>query len=273
MGEGDSRKMPRKGIQSVEIGFDILAAMMQARRPLPLKDISKLTGLPSSKLHSYLVSLVSRDVVIQHSDTGRYGLGPLALKLGLAVLDQFDLFTATRPVMRSLAEEIGHTVFLGVWGNRGPTIIHRVDGPLSQIVLDLRVGSVLPVLRSAVGRNLAAYVPESLVRPLITPEMEAARGSNSGPDSLEHPQTYAMAERVFEEARQHGIARARGGLMSDFTALSVPIFDFSGHVYGALTIMGRTNVFDDSLDGEPAHQLKAACREISEAGGWREEAG
>lgn len=264
------RKSARKGIQSIEIGFSILTVLMGSTRPLPLKTISSLSGLPPSKIHSYLVSFTALGVVTQQADTGRYGLGPLALKLGLGFLDQFDLFSATRPVMASLADEIGATVFLGVWGNRGPTIIYRVDGPLSETVLDIRVGSVLPILRSAVGRNLAAHMPTSIIRPLVTQELsQLAVGADR--DSVDDPHTLLTVEKMFEMVRSAGISRVRGGLMSDFTALSVPIFDYSGATYGALTVMGRYNSFDDDLAGPAAAKLKAACAEISTACGYAPE--
>ena len=265
--EQAERKSARKGVQSIEVGFSILAVLMNSARPLPLKKISQLSGLPPSKVHSYLVSFTGLDVVKQNADTGHYGLGPLALKLGLAFLEQFDLFSATRPVMADLAEEIGVTIFLGVWGNRGPTIIYRADGPLSETVLDIRVGSVLPILRSAVGRNLAAHMPSSIIRPLIAQELSQFMVSSEA-DTIEDPHTLLTAEKMFERVRTEGISRVRGGLISDYTAMSVPILDYSGATYGALTIMGRYNTFDDSLDGDAARKLKAACATISSACGY-----
>lgn len=263
------RRPARKGIQSIEIGFKVLDALMGAARPLPLKRISQLTGLPSSKVHSYLVSFTLLDVVSQNPETGHYSLGPFALKLGLGFLEQFDLFSATRPVMADLAEEIGATIFLGVWGNRGPTIIHRVDGSLSETVFDIRVGSVLPILRSAVGRNLAAHLPGSMIKPLIAQEIAQFR--IVGEDTIEDPHTLLTAERMLAQVRHDGIARVRGGLLSDFSALSAPIFDFSGAIYGALTLMGRFNYFDDSLTGSAALKLKAACAMISASCGYSPE--
>jgi DNA-binding IclR family transcriptional regulator len=261
------RKAARKGVQSIEIGFAILDVLMNSARPLPLKKISQLSNLPPSKVHSYLVSFTALEVVKQEAGTGYYGLGPRALKLGLAFLDQFDPLSATRPVMADLADEIGVTVFLGVWGNRGPTIIYRADGPLSETVFDIRVGSVLPILRSAVGRNLAAHMPSNVIRPLVAQELSHFMASGVA-DSIEDPHTLVTAEKMFEKVRTDGISRVRGGLISDYSALSVPIFDFSGSPYGALTIMGRYNSFDDNLDGLPASKLKAACLDISTACGF-----
>jgi len=268
MNRSEDVKPLRKGIQSIEVGFSILSVLMQSPRPLALKAICARCGLSPSKVHSYLVSFCALEVVVQDRDTGCYYLGPFALKLGLGFLDQFDLFSATRPVMADLADEISANIFLGVWGNRGPSIIYRVDGPLSQAVLDIRVGSVLPVLRSAVGRNLAAHLPDNLVRPYINAELEQMKPDRLGEDTVEDPKTLVTTEKMLENIRRKGISRCRGGLMSDFTAISVPIFDYSGAVYGALTVMGRINSFDDSYDGVPARKLKEACRQISISCGY-----
>jgi DNA-binding IclR family transcriptional regulator len=126
---------------------------------------------------------------------------------------------------------------------------------------------VLPILRSAVGRNLAAHMPRSIIRPLIAQELSQFMVSSEA-DTIEDPHTLLTAEKMFEKVRTEGISRVRGGLISDYTAMSVPILDYSGATYGALTIMGRYNTFDDSLDGEAARKLKAACATISSACGY-----
>ena len=271
LNDGRNRKSTRKGIQSIEVGFAILSVLMESARPLPLKSISQQSGLSPSKVHSYLVSFTALDVVSQDPQSGLYSLGPFALKLGLGFLEQFDLFSATRPEMSRLAEEIGVTVFLGVWGNHGPTIIYRVDGPLSQAVLDIRVGSVLPILRSAVGRNLAAHLPWSVVKPIAVEEIGRMNPGTIAQDTAEDPLTLVTFQKMLEKIRADGISRCRKGLLSDYTAISVPIFDFSKAVVGGLTMMGRINSFDDDFDGTPAIRLKEACARISSVCGFTKE--
>ena len=52
--------------------------------------------------------------------------------------------------MYELRDRTGGPVFLSVWGNRGPTTIHRIEGEL-WLPAEMRVGTVLPVL-SATGQ-------------------------------------------------------------------------------------------------------------------------
>lgn len=58
-----------------------------------------------------------------------------------------------------ISAELGHTVFLGVWGNESLIIVNRVESGKNQPLLELSVGSVLPLLSSALGRNFLNHVP------------------------------------------------------------------------------------------------------------------
>ena len=67
-----------------------------------------------AKAHPYLVSFGKLGLIEQDAASGRYGLGPLALQLGLISLQQFDPVRLATPRIVELAQLIGHTV-----GDRG----------------------------------------------------------------------------------------------------------------------------------------------------------
>lgn len=251
----------KNGIQSINVGFSILNVLLKSPKPLPLKDISEQSGLSPSKIHSYLVSFLNLGVVEQNENTGYYSLGRYCLKLGLGYLDQVELMTICKPKMEELARDLGHTVFLGVWGNRGATIINRVDGAFSQTIFDLRIGSVLPLLSSALGMNFAAHLPSAIIQPMLINEMNDAQRYNG-------PQDSAEINDMLESIRKNRVSYSRGGILSDYTAISTPIFDFSNTMIAGLTIMGRINSLDDRIDGPSVLQLKEAGRAISEARGY-----
>ncbi|MDA0708510.1 MAG: IclR family transcriptional regulator [Proteobacteria bacterium] len=261
-------KTARKGVQSIEIGFSILAVLQQSTKPLPLKTISERSELAPSKVHSYLVSFCSLDIVIQHSDTGYYSLGSFALKLGLSYLDQFDLFSTSKPIMERLAEDIGETIFLGVWGNQGPSIIHRVDGPQSQTVLDIRVGSVFPLIRSSLGRIFAAHMPKSTIKPILQKEVESNIRTGQYKEDIENPQNLIDVYKMLDKVHADGFSRCRGGLLYDFTAMSVPIFDYAGSIAASLTMIGLRGSLDDEIEGRPAQALIKASKTISSSCGY-----
>ena len=258
----------RRGIQSIEIGFRILDYLLTTLRPVPLKMIAAGTGMSAANVHYYLVSFQAVGIVRQEADTGCYALGPYALKLGMAAIEQFDVFTAARPVMAELATTIGHTVFLGVWGNRGPTIVYRVEGGASRPIIELRVGSVLTLLRSALGRNFLAHLPPDLTRPMLAQELAEGAPNGRRPKADDTPGSPAEVADMTAAIRRNGISRCRDALLANFTSLSAPIFDQTGFMIAAITLMGPIGVLDDDLAGPTAQALRDQARAISAIAGW-----
>lgn len=269
MDEKSSKKASRKGIQSIEIGFRVIDFLVTAGRPLPLKEISAGTGLSASKLHFYLVSLLEIGVVHQDNKTGYYGLGPYTLKLGIAGLEQFDIFAAARDRLIDLANDIGHSVFLGVWGNHGPTIVYRADGSYSRSVFELRVGSVLPVLRSALGRLFLAYLPEGLTSNFVEAELADMSRRPFQVESNDVPRNRLEVRELIAGIRKNQLSRCRAGLLSDYTAVSAPIFDHTGTIIAGITVMGLRGILDDEFTGPSALAIQALAGEISNDAGQR----
>lgn len=226
----------RRGVQSLEVAMGILRALAEAARPLMLKELSERAGMPAAKAHRYLVTFVESGMVRQDPDSGRYALGDFALTLGLVALQGLDIVRDTARVMQDLRDELDETVFLAVWGNRGPTIV-RWEESVRPIAVNVRVGSVLPVTTSATGRTFAAWLPEA---------------SDHGIDRA-----------MLDEIRATGIAAQRNALMQGIGAVSAPIFDHRGEIIGALTVLGADTGFDARPDGPVARACLRAAREAS----------
>lgn len=266
--KGEENKTQRKGIQSLVTGFQIVDFLVRKGKPVPLREIAKGTGLTPSKLQFYLISLMEVRVVHQDSQSGYYGLGPYTLQLGIAGLQQFDVFEAARLRLDEFAERHGHNVFLGVWGNQGPTVVHRVSGLHSRALLELRLGSVLPVLRSALGRIFFAYLPDEVTKPYVDREMGDALASLAEQDpDMPLPKNLSALRDLRKRILEMGMSRSRGGLMSDHTAISAPVFDYRGKIIAGVTAMGPIHSLDDAFDGELARDLRQVSEAISHEAG------
>ena len=92
------RATPRR-IGAIEVGFRLVRVLEAADGPLPLKDLSERAGMPSSKAYAYVASFVHEGLLAQDAVTGRYGLGPFAMSLGVAALRQSDLVEVARIVV------------------------------------------------------------------------------------------------------------------------------------------------------------------------------
>ncbi|MEO7851951.1 MAG: helix-turn-helix domain-containing protein, partial [Rubrivivax sp.] len=169
----------QRGIQSIEVGGQLLRCLAQHGRPMALKDLAREAGMAAAKAHPYLVSFGKLGLIEQEQASGRYGLGSLALQLGLISLQQFDPVRLATPRIVELAPQIGHTVALAVWGNRGPTIV-RVEEAPSHVFVNVRHGTVMSLRGTASGRLFAAFLPPAAVRAALAEEDAHARRVGHG---------------------------------------------------------------------------------------------
>lgn len=255
--EDDDAKL-RTGIQSIEVGFQLLKALAAAPRAQMLRDLAAAAQMNPAKAHRYLVSFQRLGMVAQDPDSGRYDLGPFALQLGLAGLNRLDPVKKARPILSRLRDEIDQTVGIAVWGNHGPTIVHWEESS-HPVSVSLRLGDVMPMLNSATGRLFGAYLPRRQSGPLIEREL-AERGADEVPDL---PRSMADYDRVCAEVREHGAARIRGGVLPGINAISMPVFDASGHIAMALIVLGAQTVFDAEWGSAIERRVREIARQIS----------
>src|SRR3546814_5226478 len=61
----------RRGIQSIGVGFRLVRALIDARGPLPLKQLAAAADMTASKAHPYLASFVQLGLLTQSEADGR----------------------------------------------------------------------------------------------------------------------------------------------------------------------------------------------------------
>lgn len=248
----------RLGIQSIELGFQILKALALHGRPMMLKDLAAQAGMAPAKAHRYLVSFLRIGLVEQDRRSGRYDLGGWCLELGLAGLARLDPARLAEPVLEGLCEKIHETVALSVWGNRGATIVRWVDAG-EAITVNLRPGAVLPLYNSATGRAFAAFYKGPALKPLLQEELQLqAHTSGVALGTLR-----SNLEKTLTEIRKRGLARASGSLTPGINGFSAPVFDHNGKMVAAVTTLGSVGNFDSDWDSPIAQAVRAAGHELS----------
>ncbi|QNP50086.1 IclR family transcriptional regulator [Diaphorobacter aerolatus] len=254
----------RAGIQSVEVGFALLDALTRSNGPLMLKDLAAAAGMSAAKAHRYLVSYQRLALVVQDPRSSRYDLGPAALKLGLASLSRLDAVRLARERVPQLLDQIGHTMALAVWGNRGATLVHWEESPQQAITANLRLGDVMPLLSSATGRCFGACLPRDKTAALIAEELQLAQRHKRA----DMPLTPKAVDAMFGEVREHGCARVVNTLLPGIAAFCAPVFDSDGHLVLGMLTLGSVATFDVEWDGAIATPLRAAAAQLSSDLGW-----
>lgn len=256
----------RRGIQSFEIGTQLLVAMARHVKPMALKDIAKAAGMSTGKAHPYLVTFLKVGFVTQDA-SGCYELGPLALQLGLARLQRLDPVKEASPLIGALAEETEQSVAIAVWGSLGPTIV-RLEEPIHPLHVNLRTGTVMSLAQTATGRSFAAFLPPKMVERLIAEDVARQGGRSVGPLKLSRGEVDA----ALAETRQRGISRTLGQPIPGINAFSAPVFDSAGNMVLSITAMGPDASFDSDWNGRIATPLRACALEVSRRLGFVETA-
>jgi DNA-binding IclR family transcriptional regulator len=239
-----------RGIQSIEIGMQVLNALVASTGPLHLRDVAKASKTSASKAYRYLVSLSEAGLVRQDPDTGQYDLGPFCCDIGLSVLKRIDGIGIVTDALAAVVNEIHRDVHATVWTDSGPMVIRWLEGSPG-VAIKVRSGVVLPVLTTATGRVWASYLPSQTTKPLIDGEL--TRLVHTEPSSKEELlQQYR--DRI-DAVRQFGLARSQGERRTGIDALSGPIHGPQGIAF-AVTVMGSHRDFDLSYQGKPARALQ-----------------
>jgi len=265
---GDEDTHSRAGIQSVEVGFELLNAMAEASGPMMLRDVAAAAGMSAAKAHRYLVSFQRMGLVAQDPVSTRYDLGPAALRLGLASLSRIDAVRLARERIPALLTETGHTLAIAVWGNRGPTMVHWAEAPQT-VPVTLRLGDVMPLVTSATGRCFAAFMGQEgrdaeRVDPMIREELARLKQLPRNGMSLQDvPLTLAEVRAALEETRQRGLARVVHSLVPGVGGFCAPVFDAQGRLVLGLVVLGSVATLDTDWSGTPAIALQQCARRLS----------
>ena len=244
------------GIQSAEIALTVLSAMARTGGAHAVSELGRQLGMPRAKVHRYLVSLERMGFVEQDPASARYRLGTQALQVGLSALSDVDFVREGTNMLPKLAERLNESVFLSVWSNRGPVIVRWEDGG-RPVAVNVRVGSVMPLLNSATGQACAAWMPEIQIVPLIDREL---RGPGAGKAGLTD---WLNCRARWQIVRHEGVARIEGSLVHGIDSVAVPVLDAQGKLAGAITALGLSNAFDSSLEGPVSQTLREAGRSLS----------
>lgn len=243
----------QQGIQSVEIGMRVLAALEEGGGPMPLSKIAVSSGLLPGKTHRYLVSLLRTGFVTQEMDTGLYNLGPAARRLGVEALRRVDeVGTASRHAS-ALRDRTGHTVYLALWTDAGPSLVRQDHGwyPLPIVV---RIGSILPIVDSSIGRAFLAHLPEPLTAPILAAQQRRKETSHLPPERL---------AQVLDEVRTTGVATATGSVIAGLNVISAPVFGPDEHIEVVIGVAMPAR-FDDDRDARSIRaELLTTAKAIS----------
>ena len=245
-------------VKSIEVGFRLIRALEALDGYRPLKEIAAAAGMSASKAYLYLASFADEGLVHQNPETGHYGLGPFATQIGLSAIRQLDVVGLAREELAPLRQATACAAYVCVWGSRGPTIVLKVDGEYQGSMV-VRIGYVLPLLRSSTGRVFLAWRAGAEADMVMAVDQMTSDPDDDPPDAATLRQRMSM---IVDTVRSRGYAftdwdtvqeenlGVRYPINAGFAALSAPIFDYSGALAASLTLLGPQRLIGERFGTE-----------------------
>ncbi len=244
------------GNSTAQTVLELLKVLSAQEGSLPLTDLAIAVGMSASRTHRYLSSLIHTGFARQDGLTGHYDIGPTMIEIGIAAARRLQGSRLTDDVMKDLTRSTGLCSYLCVWGSNGPTVI-RDEMDEVQTAARMRMGTNLSML-TATGQIFLSFMPEVVTQAQLERDIEVWNS-----ELPERSVTQSQMRQQCERVRKLRIARTEGMRNPTWTAFSCPVFDVGGHFRMALTLIGVSAMFDTSLDGPIARQLKDAAQRLS----------
>lgn len=248
---------PQRGIQSLDNTGQLLTALADAARPLSLGELARAADMAPAKAFPHLVSLQKIGLLTRNAN-GDFEAGILGLELGLIALQRLSPVREAEPEIIALAQATGLSVAIAVMGPLGPTVVRLEEATRPQHV-SLRVGTVLSVVNTAIGRTFAAYLPEELLWQALTQDTIRMAGTR-----IDAAMRIDLGKRL-AAIRDQGVDNALSRPVPGIDTLAAPVVDHTGALALVIAVMGSSGSFDSALDSGVARDVKAAARRLS----WR----
>lgn len=164
-------------VKSAARTVDVLEVLSsQSGRPMRLQELAEQLGVPRSSMYALLQTLVERGWVRSDETGSLYRIGIRALLAGTSYLDSEPRLVTVRPILESIAEELGETIHFGRL-DRADIVYLFTRESRHYLRRFSRVGRRLPAHCTAMGKALLAeqplrYVESQLPRPIpgLTPK-------------------------------------------------------------------------------------------------------
>jgi DNA-binding IclR family transcriptional regulator len=183
------------------------------------------------------------------------------LEKGQLLLQGLDIRNIAGKPLQELAEETGQTVHLVIRDGAEGVYIDKVEGRKAAIRYS-RIGRRVPLHSSAVGKVLAAFLPESELGKVL-----------AGYVYTLHTLHTIASEDVFRKELQNvrlsGLAFDREENEPGVRCAAAPVYDHNGAIAAAISISTMVSAVSDRELGELAERLRRTAERISAGLGYR----
>ena len=246
--------------QSLDRGLKVIETIADVGGSATVSKIARRNGLPRSTAHRILRALIEFGYVVQDGKVGPYKLTPKLFRLTRRTWTQAQLAEISIPFLDELRSLTGEGTSLAILREGVVSIVAKRDsvGPV-RVVQEL--GAERPIYCSAVGKALAAWLPERELDGIISRIVF----KKLGPKTITSPPAF---REELARIRATGFAIDNEEHFEGIRCIACPVRDDSGEVCASLCVVGPKNRLSYRRLKEISKPLGAVAHDLSERLGY-----
>ena len=238
-------------VPAVDRAVSILMMLAGSDRGMTLAEIASATGWHKSSVHKILITLDHHGFLDRDETTKRYTIGIELIRCGQAFLNRMLTNRSAKSLLRELADFSGETATLAILRETKIVILDVVESP-GEIRVSPPIGTMDPATTKSNGKAVLAWLPEERVNGILETEGLPEKTRNSITD-------VKLYRKDLAAIRKRGYAVDIEEFQEGISAVSAPVFNSEGQVFGALSIIG----FAFRMTKEKLHLYGEKCAETA----------
>jgi DNA-binding IclR family transcriptional regulator len=239
---------------------EILDCFNQERTDLGVREMARITNLPTSTVGRLLQAMKERGILQQNPESKTYSLGMRLLTWSGVFLASLDIRAIALPIMTDLQRSTLETISLYVLDGTDRVCVERLESP-QNVRIVARLGLRLPLYAGSAGKVILAF--------LQSEKQETILSSVALVPYTRHTiiNTDILRDEL-QKIKEKGFAFSHGEWVQDASGAAAPIFGPDSLVMGAITISGPTQRFTKEVIERYGRETISAATEISRQLGY-----
>jgi len=238
----------------VKKAFQILELIAGEGKLMTISDLSRELGISKSTVHGITRALEEAGALYRDKKSKRYSLGKALFELTRAGYARIDLKDTARPIMETLMQSTGQSVFLGIRSGNKVSIIDIVESN-QDLKITSPIGTRVPLLAGALGKAFLSSMDKNQAISLIK-NIGLRRFTNN---SIVNPNHYI--EKI-KEARESGYGLDDEEYIQGVRAAAA-VIQRPGQPMSAVWTVGFTPSMGEKKITDIAIETRRAAEEIS----------
>lgn len=238
---------------------EILKLISGKPEGITLDEICATLSLPKTSAYDIVTTLVETGMAnVDKGQRQRYTIGLMAYRIGINYTNNLDFITTIEPELRTLAREVGKTVFFGIRTDHEVVYISKFE-PENPIITTATVGTKNPVYCTSLGKAILAYSDEETKTQVLGRIRFRSFTERTIPDK-------ASLLKELEQVRAQGYALDAREMEDHMECAGAPVFGPDGSVIGAISV---SSLYKPDEDYHALGQIVAArAAEVSKLLGF-----